>query len=64
VSVNSSANRRGLALQLSDANAALLSLQTQLERGDVAGITEVARATVQSYNRDDCLSAERLRAWL
>jgi uncharacterized protein len=51
-------------LQLSDANAALLRLQTQLERGDVAAITEVARATVQSYNRDDCLSAERLRAWL
>jgi uncharacterized protein len=30
----------------------------------VAGVTADAKATVQSYNRDDCLSAERLRAWL
>ncbi|MFZ1101742.1 MAG: ribonuclease H-like domain-containing protein [Hyphomicrobiaceae bacterium] len=54
----------GRETELPDANAALLSLQTKLERGDVTAISEDAKATVQSYNRDDCVSAARLHTWL
>ena len=41
-------------LALPDANAALFSLQTKLERGDAMAITDDAAKTVQNYNRDDC----------
>jgi hypothetical protein len=49
---------------LPDANAALFSLQTKLERGDIAALSSDAKNTVQNYNHDDCRSAERLRVWL
>jgi hypothetical protein len=35
-----------------------------LELGDIDGIEEQDRTIVQTYNRDDCLSARALRDWL
>jgi predicted RecB family nuclease len=49
---------------LPDANAALFCVQTNLERGDAMAVPDDAAKTVQNYNRDDCRSAEQLRAWL
>jgi hypothetical protein len=51
-------------MPLSDANAALALLQANLELGNVASIPEETKATVLSYNKDDCISAARLRTWL
>lgn len=52
------------ATSLPDANIALASLQAGLEFGDIASISEEDRATVQSYNEDDCASTIALRDWL
>lgn len=49
---------------LPDANLALTRLQVCLELDDVDGITTEDRDTVESYNRDDCVSTLRLRDWL
>lgn len=49
---------------LEEASRALASVQTLLEAGDAQAVTDVLRATVESYNRDDCLSARSLRDWL
>jgi uncharacterized protein len=49
---------------LVDARRALARLQACLELNDVAGLTEEVRGVVQDYNRDDCVSALRLRDWL
>ena len=50
--------------QLPDANAALANLQANLELGDIPSITEETKSVVQSYNKDDCISAAELRDWL
>lgn len=49
---------------LPDANLALTRLQTGLELGDLDDISAEDRATVASYNRDDCVSTSRLHDWL
>ena len=50
--------------RLPDANAALASLQANLELDDVASITDETKTVVLTYNKDDCLSAAALRDWL
>ena len=49
---------------LPDASAVLAKVQASLELGDFDGIGEEERSAVTGYNRDDCLSAWRLRDWL
>ena len=49
---------------LPDAGAILAKVQASLELGDFDGIGMEERAAVAGYNRDDCLSAWRLRDWL
>lgn len=49
---------------LPDANLALTRLQTALEFDDLGDISAEERDTVESYNRDDCLSARHLHLWL
>ena len=49
---------------LPDAGAVLAKVQASLELGDFDGIGAEERAAVAGYNRDDCLSAWRLRDWL
>lgn len=49
---------------LPDARLALTRLQTSLELNDLAAIDDADRATVQAYNREDCVSTRRLRGWL
>ena len=49
---------------LADANAALASLQADLELDNIPSITEETKAAVLAYNRDDCNSARGLRNWL
>ncbi len=43
---------------------ALASLQAGLELGDIDSISDEVRATVQSYNQDDCASTIALQEWL
>lgn len=52
------------ATPLADARTGLLNVQTALELATSAEISETDRATVTGYNRDDCLSALKLRNWL
>jgi len=49
---------------LPDAGLALTRVQTSLELEDPLGITPEDRATVETYNRDDCVSTRWLRDWL
>lgn len=49
---------------LPDANLALTRLQAALELGDLDDISADERDTVESYNRDDCLSTRHLHLWL
>lgn len=49
---------------LAEVRSALSKLQASLELNDAAAITEDSKETVLHYNRDDCLSAQRLRDWL
>jgi uncharacterized protein len=49
---------------LPDVSAVLAKVQASLELGDFEGIGEEERTAVADYNRDDCLSAWRLRDWL
>ncbi len=49
---------------LADARRALFAMQAALELNDPSGITLAARETIAGYNREDCLSAARLRDWL
>src|SRR6185503_12192772 len=49
---------------LPDAGAVLAKVQASLELGDFDGIGAEERTAVAGYNRDDCLSAWRLRDWL
>lgn len=52
------------SVPLVEVRSALGKLQARLELNDVAGITEDSKEIVRRYNRDDCLSALRLRDWL
>lgn len=52
------------AVALTDANAVLATVQACLELGEPASIEDSDRATLQGYNRDDCLSTWQLRDWL
>ena len=54
--------RRPVALP--DARRALAAIQGCLELDDLAGITDDLKRTIAGYNRDDCISALRLRDWL
>lgn len=49
---------------LPDARLALTRLQTSLELNDLAAVEEADRATVQAYNREDCVATRHLRDWL
>ncbi len=51
-------------IPLEDVNVALAEFQAHLEMDDVPATSDGLRATVASYNRDDCLSALHLRDWL
>lgn len=51
-------------IPLADARSALALAQASLELDDPAGMTAEAKGTIEGYNRDDCLSALRLRDWL
>ena len=54
--------RRPVAL--SEARRALALVEGCLELDDVGSITDDVRSVVAGYNRDDCISARRLRDWL
>jgi uncharacterized protein len=49
---------------LVEVRSALAKLQARLELDDAAAITDESKDIVLRYNRDDCLSAQRLRDWL
>ncbi|GGL29256.1 TM0106 family RecB-like putative nuclease [Caulobacter rhizosphaerae] len=49
---------------LPDARLALTRLQTSLELSDLAAVDEADCATVQAYNREDCVATRHLRDWL
>lgn len=51
-------------VDLKDARVALMTLQTSLELGEVPLVTAETKQTIAGYNRDDCISALRLRNWL
>jgi uncharacterized protein len=51
------------ATDLPDANLALRRVETALELGE-GEIDAEAKAAVESYNRDDCVSTRALRDWL
>jgi len=51
-------------VSLPDANSALYKLQTRIELGDIAAITDENKEIVAGYNRDDCVSTLYLRDWL
>ena len=42
----------------------MAKVQACLELGDLDGITPEDRGVVEAYNRDDCISACKLRDWL
>jgi predicted RecB family nuclease len=52
------------AVPLRDANVALQSFEAAMALGGGQGEIGSLLQTVESYNRDDCLSALRLRDWL
>lgn len=52
------------AVPLDEVRSALKKLETRLELNDAAAITDESKDIVLRYNRDDCLSALRLRDWL
>jgi len=49
---------------LLDANMALFNLQSRLELNDIEAVKDENKATVEIYNRDDCISTLKLRGWL
>jgi predicted RecB family nuclease len=52
------------ATALEDASRGLRVLEQALELGRACDVPTEAREVVEGYNRDDCLSALRLRDWL
>lgn len=51
-------------LELHEASQHLRSVERALELGQADAIPAESRAAVETYNRDDCLSAWSLREWL
>lgn len=51
-------------VSLHDANVALTSISSSIELNAVPTIDDEAKSTVETYNKDDCLSAAALRDWL
>ncbi len=51
-------------LDLAEVRTNLRVVERALELGAVDAITPEVRSAVESYNRDDCVSALRLREWL
>lgn len=49
---------------LASARTSIRVIERALELGDTDTITDGVRAAVEGYNRDDCVSAQRLRDWL
>src|SRR6185436_2171048 len=49
---------------LADARRALAVMEGSLELDDHKGITDELKSVIAGYNRDDCLSALKLRDWL
>ncbi len=49
---------------LPDARLALTRLQTSLELDEPSEVDPADRATVQAYNREDCVATRHLRDWL
>ena len=52
------------SVPLVEVRGALAKLQARLELNDAGCITEDSKDVVLRYNRDDCLSAMKLRDWL
>jgi predicted RecB family nuclease len=52
------------SVPLVEVRSALARLQARLELNDVAGIADESKDIVLGYNRDDCVSALKLRDWL
>ncbi len=52
------------SVPLVEVRSALAKLQARLELNDTAAISDESKEIVLRYNRDDCLSAQRLRDWL
>jgi len=52
------------SVPLVEVRSALARLQARLELNDVAGIAAESKDVVLRYNRDDCVSALKLREWL
>ena len=48
-------------IELRDANSSIVEFETMLEVGDASG--EI-KEKIRLYNRDDCVSTEKLRDWL
>ncbi len=48
-------------IELRDANSSIVEFETLLEEGDPSG--EI-KEKIRLYNRDDCISTEKLRDWL
>jgi hypothetical protein len=51
-------------MPIREANAALQAFEAVLTLGDGREATKELLATIEGYNRDDCVSAVRLREWL
>jgi uncharacterized protein len=51
-------------VELEDARTNLRVIERALELSATGAVTEQVRAAVEGYNRDDCISAFRLREWL
>jgi uncharacterized protein len=49
---------------LADADRSLRAMEYALETGRPGDVSAEARAAIEGYNRDDCVSALRLRDWL
>ena len=49
---------------LRDARKSLTAMECALELGEIASLPDGVRQTVESYNREDCVSALALRDWL
>ena len=54
----------GRETELRDASSALRTLERALETGSREGVADSLKSTVESYNRDDCVSTQKLRDWL
>src|SRR5579883_2743728 len=51
-------------VELRDANRCLAAFERWMELRKGAAPDDAVRASIEGYNRDDCLSAMQLRAWL